>query len=317
MVLLCVHLIKEAYEMGGNLFFPRYDVLEFVDSLFEQGEIKGLHDLFLSDDKKERGAEDNIRYQEGGELQTLLLLDLRQLLLQLIFFLVKFVEADRFDLTDAEFSLFCRKGLVIAVYHRLNASGLYTRCGGKYLLSEGPVVETGMLFKPGHDLPVTVGRGRRAENDRIGEHTGEEEAGDLFFGGEPLSPIEFRDEGRGAADGLADKGNGVGGMKVPQPVVIDDFADIYLVGAVHRLGEFVMVDKDKPRCGGDEEAALGNNPLEGADAVEDDTSPLSPLCHALPDGLHRLVGRDGEKVAIADPVYGVLERTIRAVVAVS
>lgn len=84
------------------------------------------------------------------------------------------------------------------------------------------------------------------EHDRVCHDGGGDEAGQIGRRHQALFLVNFCHDGGGAADGFVAEIDGIAGLNVREPVVVDDFQNVRLIETRHRLRDLVVVHQDHP-----------------------------------------------------------------------
>ena len=156
----------------------------------------------------------------------------------------------------------------------------------------------------GHPV-IPLGAGGGLEDDGVGDDGGGQQAGQLAGGHQALLLVHPGDDrGRGADDLVAEV-DGLIGLDVGQPVVIDDFDDFGLVEAGDRLGGLVVVHQHHALAAGTQQVEPG----EGADDlfvfVQDGIVPVAALGDHLLDIVEEVVQMEAfQALPAADMVHG-------------
>ena len=97
------------------------------------------------------------------------------------------------------------------------------------------------------------------------------------------------DDGIGGANRLVAHINGIVGLHIRQPVVIDDLQDFRLVKAQHGLGRLVMVNQHHPFSPGPQQMIPGQNAHYFFLRVQNRVAGVAVFEHHLADIVHPVV----------------------------
>ncbi len=233
--------------MGHELLLARQDVFQFVQVGADTRIADQIGELLAAEGEHQAGGMDDVGHKQADHVEALFLLQGGKNVLQPVAALVKFLETDHLDLPDAETQTAGGKFLEVG-QDQVTAAGEPGQgtAGLEHAAAELDPVVAAQAAEPVGGLPVDVGGGGGFEQHGVRHQPGKHQGGVGRLGFDAGLAVEAGHHGAGAADRLVDEPDRLVGVKVSEPVVVDHFENVDLVGTGDRLPQFVVVDQDQP-----------------------------------------------------------------------
>ena len=208
------------------------------------------------------------------------------------------------DLADADVLAGDVELLVVGLEQLLRALAV-GHAGGEQLLPQllqRDLREAGEALGHG-DIPLGAGGG--LEHDRVGEDGPGHQPRDLGRRHDAVLLVHGGDDGIGAADGFVADADGLPGLDIGQPVVVDDLEDLHLLQPGDGLGGLVVVDQDDLLAPRFEQVEAGDGAHHLLVLIEHGIAAETALEHDLLRVVEIVAQMEGEDVAaLADARHG-------------
>ena len=152
-------------------------------------------------------------------------------------------------------------------------------------------------------VPLRAGGG--LEHNGIGKNGRGHHTGHALGGHEPPVLIHTGNDGIGGAHRLVADVDGVGGLNVRQPVVVDDLQDLRLLQAGHGLGGFVVVHQHHPLPAGPQQMIPAEKAYDLLVPIQNGIAGFPVLQHGFLHIVHPVLQVEADQIVLpADPADG-------------